>query len=101
MLQVPYFQFIDLVPEDPPKDQPGYDQSCIQPEERADELSNRDGVVFDVEDGPGCCKADIAHNNNRMEEKMKIPGHIVERRKELERKLVESGEMERYRVRVC
>lgn len=30
-----------------------------------------------------------------MEEKMKIPGHIVERRKELERKLVESGEMER------
>jgi len=28
-----------------------------------------------------------------MEEKMKIPGHIVERRRELEKKLVESGEM--------
>jgi hypothetical protein len=26
---------------------------------------------------------------------MKIPGHIIEKRKELERKLVESGEMER------
>ena len=26
---------------------------------------------------------------------MKIPGHIVERRRELEKKLVESGEMQR------
>jgi len=26
---------------------------------------------------------------------MKIPGHIIEKRKELEKKLVESGEMER------
>lgn len=30
-----------------------------------------------------------------MEEKMKIPSHIIEKRNQLEQKLIESGEMER------
>ena len=30
-----------------------------------------------------------------MEEKMKIPSHIVDKRNQLEQKLIESGEMER------
>ncbi len=30
-----------------------------------------------------------------MEEKMKIPSHIIDKRNQLEHKLIESGEMER------
>jgi hypothetical protein len=30
-----------------------------------------------------------------MDDKMKIPGHIVEKRNEMEKKMIESGEMDR------
>ena len=30
-----------------------------------------------------------------MEDKMKIPSHIIEKRNELEKKMMETGEMER------
>ena len=43
-----------------------------------------------------CIERHYKLNMSNLDDKMKIPSHIIDKRNELEKKLIESGQMDRY-----